>query len=516
MAFIKCSYCGANTSDKSEKCVLCGKYIQKQTINDIELNVTGKTSEEIITLAEENYSSKNFLTAYNYYIKAAEMGNDLAMFKIAAFYENGDCGLNKDLNEALSWYIKASESGNYNATFYIGVIKTLKTEIGIDYDKAYEYFLLSVEQENPDLNDCEKEKTCLERVLNYALEFEGEDYDSLKDEYKKALFNLYYLLADKGVAEAQLKVGLAYIDGVVVEKNDNAAFTWLMEAAKQGNARAEYNIGRFYLHGWKVIKDISMAMNWFEKSGEHGYGLGYNLLANIYANGNGVPENFSKAQFYYEKSAELNCGIAYYNLGDIYEYGRNGITDLAKAFELFKYGADILNNPECQNRVGSAYNLGKEVAINKALAFEYWLKAAKQNYFWGNYNAAKACINGSETVQDLELAEELVNKCKKLMPNNTQVFQLVDKLISDFNTVKYNVRTYNQYNQPQQPSANNTVRYNQPQQIAENIIKCPTCGSTRVEKISGVNKAAKAAMFGFFSLGSISKTFKCNNCGYKW
>ncbi len=35
--------------------------------------------------------------------------------------------------------------------------------------------------------------------------------------------------------------------------------------------------------------------------------------------------------------------------------------------------------------------------------------------------------------------------------------------------------------------------------------KCPTCGSTNVEKISGI-----------FAAGSISKTFHCKNCNYKW
>lgn len=45
---------------------------------------------------------------------------------------------------------------------------------------------------------------------------------------------------------------------------------------------------------------------------------------------------------------------------------------------------------------------------------------------------------------------------------------------------------------------------------------CPTCGSPNVEKISTASKVGKAALFGVFSLGSISKQFKCNSCGYKF
>jgi transposase-like protein len=46
--------------------------------------------------------------------------------------------------------------------------------------------------------------------------------------------------------------------------------------------------------------------------------------------------------------------------------------------------------------------------------------------------------------------------------------------------------------------------------------KCPTCNSERIEKISGSSKVGGAVLFGLFALGHISKTFKCDNCGYKW
>lgn len=48
------------------------------------------------------------------------------------------------------------------------------------------------------------------------------------------------------------------------------------------------------------------------------------------------------------------------------------------------------------------------------------------------------------------------------------------------------------------------------------IPKCPTCGSENINKISAKNKVGSAITFGIFSVGHISKIFKCNNCGYKW
>ena len=59
-----------------------------------------------------------------------------------------------------------------------------------------------------------------------------------------------------------------------------------------------------------------------------------------------------------------------------------------------------------------------------------------------------------------------------------------------------------------------------PQQIAAanaqaqewlNKPKCPTCGSTNIKKIGGIERGASIAAFGIFSK-KINKTFKCNNC----
>ncbi|MEG1657221.1 MAG: hypothetical protein RR292_07080, partial [Christensenellaceae bacterium] len=71
---------------------------------------------------------------------------------------------------------------------------------------------------------------------------------------------------------------------------------------------------------------------------------------------------------------------------------------------------------------------------------------------------------------------------------------------------------YDNKGKPSQTSSSKPTQ----QTSSKTTIKCPTCGSTNVSKISGTNKVGSAALFGIFSLGHISKTFKCNNCGYKW
>lgn len=45
--------------------------------------------------------------------------------------------------------------------------------------------------------------------------------------------------------------------------------------------------------------------------------------------------------------------------------------------------------------------------------------------------------------------------------------------------------------------------------------KCPTCGSTNIKRITGVERAGSVGFFGLFSK-KINKSFECNNCKYTW
>lgn len=45
--------------------------------------------------------------------------------------------------------------------------------------------------------------------------------------------------------------------------------------------------------------------------------------------------------------------------------------------------------------------------------------------------------------------------------------------------------------------------------------KCPTCGSTNIQKISGTKRWLSTGLFGIAS-SDVGKTMVCKNCGYKW
>lgn len=55
----------------------------------------------------------------------------------------------------------------------------------------------------------------------------------------------------------------------------------------------------------------------------------------------------------------------------------------------------------------------------------------------------------------------------------------------------------------------------QVQREEDNRPKCPTCGSTNIQKIGIGERIGSVMMFGLLSK-KINKTFKCNNCKYTW
>jgi predicted RNA-binding Zn-ribbon protein involved in translation (DUF1610 family) len=46
--------------------------------------------------------------------------------------------------------------------------------------------------------------------------------------------------------------------------------------------------------------------------------------------------------------------------------------------------------------------------------------------------------------------------------------------------------------------------------------ECPVCHEEAVERITKTNKVGAAIFFGFFSIGHLAKTFRCQKCGYTW
>ncbi len=74
--------------------------------------------------------------------------------------------------------------------------------------------------------------------------------------------------AEWGNPQAQYAVGMMYLKGADVEKNDAEAARWLEEAAKQGDSRAQLKLGELYETGIGVPQDKNLAAELYRKAAQ--------------------------------------------------------------------------------------------------------------------------------------------------------------------------------------------------------------------------------------------------------
>ena len=76
--------------------------------------------------------------------------------------------------------------------------------------------------------------------------------------------------AEKGHAGAQYLLGLCYIEGAGVVKNEEEAVKWFRKAAMQGHVDAQCLLGQCYEYGKGVKKDAAEAEKWYTLAAKQG------------------------------------------------------------------------------------------------------------------------------------------------------------------------------------------------------------------------------------------------------
>ena len=89
-------------------------------------------------------------------------------------------------------------------------------------------------------------------------------YERSETEFQERWIERVRCLAERGDAESQLKLGIAYRDGSDGPAQDytEAAF-WFRQAAEQGHPMARFNLGRLYERGLGVPRDLITAHLWY-------------------------------------------------------------------------------------------------------------------------------------------------------------------------------------------------------------------------------------------------------------
>lgn len=126
--------------------------------------------------------------------------------------------------------------------------------------------------------------------------------DTLYDER----FRQWTEQAQSGDADAQYKLGIAYLRGTEVARDYDAAADWFSKAAEQDHVKALYKLGYMHLEGKGVRQDYGKAYKYLRRSAQHEYSPAQFYLGQLYAEGNGVNRDNEKALYWFTQAAEDN------------------------------------------------------------------------------------------------------------------------------------------------------------------------------------------------------------------
>lgn len=164
-------------------------------------------------------------------------------------------------------------------------------------------------------------------------------------------------LADRGVSQAQFRLGWLYERGVGVAQDYAEARAWYERAMQNGSAAAVARMGMLYEHGMGVEKDYAKAVAYNQRAIEAGEGLGYAQMGYLYQTGKGVKLDLRKAAALYQTGMEKGNYLAMVRLGFLYQKGRGVEQNEFKAAALYRSGVDH-GQPLAMARLGQMYNFG--------------------------------------------------------------------------------------------------------------------------------------------------------------
>jgi len=172
---------------------------------------------------------------------------------------------------------------------------------------------------------------------------EGITYSSthVKTTMAHALTPLDQITAEAraGKPDAELAIGLKYLSGDGIAKDEHEAASWIARAAEAGDPSAQSWLGTLYEHGRGVAADPAVAFSWFEKAAQQGNRKAMHNLAVAYAQGSGIALNYFEAARWFARAADLGYVDSAFNLAVLYERGDGVPQSLVDAYKWYAIAA---------------------------------------------------------------------------------------------------------------------------------------------------------------------------------
>ena len=189
-----------------------------------------------------------------------------------------------------------ANGGSPRAQYYMGEYLSQGNGVDVDYEEAVKWYRKSAEQSyilaEWELANCYYYGDGVTRNYEEALKWYRRFYDH------------------ENGREAEMMIGLCYLNGHGVKKDGKKGAEWLLKAAKNGDDQAMFYIGECYLSGNGVAKDHKEAFKWLKKAALNGHEGAFGRLAECYLHGYGAKKDKEKAEKLLRKAADLGNAYA--------------------------------------------------------------------------------------------------------------------------------------------------------------------------------------------------------------
>lgn len=242
-----------------------------------------------------------YLTAFQKALPRAQLGDPAAQTMIAELMAQG-LGVKRDTKNAAFWYEKAAEGGNETAMFKYALILMEGRDVARDRKKADEWMHKAADGGEPSAQ------------FNWA-QILVADNPGVKG--LELALPYYEKSAEQGIADAQYAVAQIYInlENVPKEKKDQARM-WLARAAAAGYDTAQLDLGLWLVSGVGGKVDLEGGFNWMRIAAYRGNVVAQNKLAHLYINAIGTKQDPVEAAKWYVISRR--AGLKDAELEDFY------------------------------------------------------------------------------------------------------------------------------------------------------------------------------------------------------
>ena len=231
----------------------------------------------------------------------------------------------------------------------------------------------------------------------------------------------YDKAAEAGDGYAQFLLGVAFRNGMGVEKHDTESGRWfakaeenLRKAALRQDAEAQYLLGIMYRDGTSVVESKKESGQWLQKAAEKGNPPAQAAYGHFLYDEN---EDTAGLLTWWEKAAAQGDIGAQLNLASAYTGGYYGVSkDQAKADEWYRRVIPTLEKSAEQGNVGAQFLLGRSylkgegLAVNPKKAQEWLEKAAAQDDIAAQTTLGRSYLKGEGLPADPEKARKWLEK----------------------------------------------------------------------------------------------------------